>query len=91
MDSCDACKCSRAFARRICAPVFQSAWPIPRSLSDLWRMMIATRLMRDSDLQLAAIAAQIGYSSEYAFAHAFKRLHGISPGAYRRGWKKPGG
>ncbi|MDI4235473.1 MULTISPECIES: AraC family transcriptional regulator [unclassified Bradyrhizobium] len=76
-----------AFARRFSSLLGQS----PAAYLTLWRMMVATRLMRDSDLQLAAIAAQIGYSSEYAFAHAFKRLHGISPGAYHRGWKKPGG
>jgi AraC-like DNA-binding protein len=75
-----------AFARRFSGLLGQA----PAAYLTLWRMMVATRLMRDSDQSLAAIAVQVGYSSEYAFAHAFKRLHSISPGAYRRGLKKPG-
>jgi len=31
----------------------------------------------------AALAGRVGYASEYASAHAFKREHGIPPGAYR--------
>ena len=75
-----------AFARRFSGLLGQA----PAAYLTLWRMTVATRLMRDSDQSLAAIALQVGYSSEYAFAHAFKRLHSISPGAYRRGLKKPG-
>lgn len=75
-----------AFARRFSSLLGQS----PAAYLTLWRMMVATRLMRDSDQPLAAIAAQVGYSSEYAFAHAFRRLYGVSPGAHRRGSKKPG-
>ncbi|QYA11936.1 AraC family transcriptional regulator [Rhizobium sp. AB2/73] len=75
-----------AFARRFSALLGQA----PAAYLTLWRMIFAIRLMRDSDQSLAEIALQVGYSSEYAFAHAFKRLHSISPGAYRRGLKKPG-
>ncbi|ALO13235.1 Transcriptional regulator [Streptomyces venezuelae] len=28
--------------------------------------------------------ALLSYTSEFAFAHAFKRTHGTPPGAYRR-------
>lgn len=33
--------------------------------------------------KLAAIAALVGYTSEFAFAKAFKRAFGISPGSFR--------
>lgn len=32
---------------------------------------------------LSAVARRVGYSSEYAFAAAFKRAHGVPPGRYR--------
>jgi AraC-like DNA-binding protein len=75
-----------AFARRFSSLLGRS----PAAYLTLWRMMVATRLMRNSDLRLATIAAEVGYSSEYAFAHAFKRLYGISPGAHRRGLVESG-
>ena len=37
-----------------------------------------------SDECLAAIAASIGYQSEFAFSRAFKRRYGVAPGFYRR-------
>ncbi|ROQ23479.1 AraC-like DNA-binding protein [Streptomyces sp. PanSC19] len=48
------------------------------------RMTTAARLLRTSDAPLRSIAAQVGYTSEFAFAHAFKRMHGTAPGTYRR-------
>jgi AraC-like DNA-binding protein len=50
-----------------------------------WRMSTAARLLRESDLSLATVAARIGYGSEFAFAKAFKRAYGQAPGGYRRG------
>jgi AraC-like DNA-binding protein len=47
-------------------------------------MTVAARLLRDSDLNLAAVALRVGYASEFAFAKAFKRDYGIAPGSYRR-------
>ena len=32
---------------------------------------------------LRAVAARVGYASEFAFAKAFKREFGVSPGRYR--------
>ncbi|MGW5162161.1 AraC family transcriptional regulator [Nonomuraea wenchangensis] len=49
-----------------------------------WRMTIAARQLRESDLGLARIAAGVGYSSEFAFGTAFKRAYGTAPGRYRR-------
>jgi AraC-like DNA-binding protein len=48
-----------------------------------WRMTVASRLLRDSDLNLAEVAQRVGYASEFAFAKAFKRDYGIAPGSYR--------
>ncbi|MFI5780100.1 AraC family transcriptional regulator [Nocardia sp. NPDC051570] len=49
-----------------------------------WRMLTAARLLRETDAALAAIAHRIGYTSEFAFAKAFKREFGLAPGQYRR-------
>jgi AraC-like DNA-binding protein len=49
-----------------------------------WRMTVAAGLLRDGVLPLAAIARRVGYASEFAFAHAFKREFGVAPGGYRR-------
>ncbi len=47
------------------------------------RMDLARQLLITSDLSLADIAGRGGYSSEYAFSDAFKRIHGKRPGAVR--------
>ncbi|MEU4272912.1 AraC family transcriptional regulator [Streptomyces sp. NPDC026092] len=72
---------SRApFARRFAMLIGQP----PLGYLTWWRMTTAARLLRASDAPLRSIAAQVGYTSEFAFAHAFKRTHGTPPGAYRR-------
>jgi transcriptional regulator GlxA family with amidase domain len=48
------------------------------------RMRRAAELLRSSDQGLAAIAAEIGYGSEFAFGRAFKRWSGVAPGGYRK-------
>ncbi|GAA2616011.1 AraC family transcriptional regulator [Paractinoplanes durhamensis] len=50
-----------------------------------WRMTTAARLLQESDAPLTAIAGRVGYASEFAFAHAFKRRFGTAPGRFRRG------
>jgi AraC-like DNA-binding protein len=47
-------------------------------------MTTAARLLNDTDAPLGAVAARIGYASEFAFAKAFKREYGMAPGQYRR-------
>jgi AraC-like DNA-binding protein len=49
-----------------------------------WRMTLARDHLRADKLSLANIAATVGYGSPYAFAAAFRRHHGIAPGAWRR-------
>uniref|UniRef100_A0AAU2JZH5 AraC family transcriptional regulator n=1 Tax=Streptomyces sp. NBC_00049 TaxID=2903617 RepID=A0AAU2JZH5_9ACTN len=72
---------SRApFARRFALLIGQP----PLGYLTWWRMTTAARLLRTSDAPLRSIAAQVGYTSEFAFANAFKRSHGTAPGTFRR-------
>ena len=48
-----------------------------------WRMALAREQLRACDMGLAAIAHSLGYASEFSFAAAFKRRHGIAPGRWR--------
>ena len=48
------------------------------------RMQEAARRLRGSDAGLAAIAAAVGYHSEFAFNRAFRRRFGVPPGELRR-------
>jgi AraC-like DNA-binding protein len=68
-----------AFSRRFTALVGQP----PLTYLTWWRMTTAARLLFDSDAPLSTIAQQIGYTSEFAFAAAFKRHYGTAPGKYR--------
>jgi AraC-like DNA-binding protein len=49
-----------------------------------WRMQAGATLLRDTALTVAAVAQQVGYDSEAAFARAFKRLVGKPPASWRR-------
>ncbi|MCW5635606.1 MAG: AraC family transcriptional regulator [Rubrivivax sp.] len=49
-----------------------------------WRMQLAARQLRETQASVAAIAQDVGYESEAAFARAFKRLVGAPPAAWRR-------
>jgi transcriptional regulator GlxA family with amidase domain len=48
------------------------------------RLELARERLVSTDLPLAAIAAEVGYVCEFAFAKAFKRLFGRAPGLFRR-------
>jgi AraC-like DNA-binding protein len=47
------------------------------------RLGLAARALRETAAPLAAIARDAGYSSEFAFASAFRRRYGIAPGRFR--------
>lgn len=49
-----------------------------------WRMTEAELMLRDPQVSVAAAAERVGYETEAAFRKAFKRIHGIGPGAIRR-------
>ncbi len=73
---------SRApFARRFTTLVGRA----PLAYLTWWRMTTAGRLLRSADVPLRVVAQRSGYSSEFAFAKAFKREYGMAPGRYREG------
>lgn len=69
-----------AFARRFTEAVGEP----PLTYISRWRMTTAARLLRDHGLPLSVVAKDIGYTSEFAFAKAFKRDFGVAPGTYRK-------
>ncbi|MEH6375805.1 AraC family transcriptional regulator [Streptomyces sp. KLMMK] len=69
-----------AFARRFTALVGQP----PLAYLTWWRMTTAGRLLREGDAPLRTVAERAGYTSEFAFAKAFKREYGVAPGRYRK-------
>lgn len=68
-----------AFARRFT----ELLGTAPLAYLNDWRMSLAREQLRDSDARLAAVAAALGYASEFSFAAAFKRHHGMAPGRWR--------
>lgn len=44
----------------------------------------AMRIAREPDLELIALAMDCGFESQEAFTRAFKRMHGVPPGKFRR-------
>ncbi len=74
-----------AFSRRFTSMVGQS----PLAYVTWWRLTVAAHLLLDEDAPISSIAARVGYSSQFAFANAFKREFGNSPGRYREA-SKPG-
>ncbi|MCP3141582.1 AraC family transcriptional regulator [Pyxidicoccus xibeiensis] len=72
---------SRAtLARRFAAEVGMA----PHAYLTRLRMQEAAVQLRQGDEGLAAIAARVGYDSEFAFNRAFRRFMGVPPGLYRR-------
>jgi AraC-like DNA-binding protein len=68
-----------AFARRFTAQLGIA----PLAYLTGWRMALARERLRDSDDSIAAVAETLGYASEFSFAAAFKRQHGVAPGRWR--------
>ena len=56
----------------------------PMAYVTAWRMDVAARLVREENLPLARVAERVGYQSEAAFNRAFRRAHGVTPGAFAR-------
>ncbi|MFC7022359.1 AraC family transcriptional regulator [Promicromonospora thailandica] len=55
----------------------------PITYLNRWRMLLAQRALRRTDVRVGALAAELGYASEGAFSTAFKREVGVSPLRYR--------
>jgi AraC-like DNA-binding protein len=54
-----------------------------RYLTD-WRMHLQKTCWPRPSHSVATVARRVGYDSEEAFSRAFKRVHALSPGAWRR-------
>jgi AraC-like DNA-binding protein len=76
-----------AFARRFTALLGTA----PLAYLTGWRMALARERLRDSDDGIAAVADALGYASEFSFAAAFKRHHGVAPGRWRVNARRPAG
>lgn len=68
---------ARAFKQTFRTPPYR--WLIER------RVARARDLMTNSGLPLADIAIQCGFADQSALNRSFKRIHGITPGMWRRG------
>jgi len=55
-----------------------------------WRMRLAERALGDDVTPVSVLAQSLGYASESAFSHAFKRVTGRSPKAYRAALRSSG-
>lgn len=60
-----------------------SGYP-PLAYLSRWRISLAQRALRTSDMTIAALAENLGYASESSFTHAFTRVAGLSPSRYRQ-------
>lgn len=68
-----------ALARRFAELVGDS----PMQYLTGWRMHLARHMLRESGLNIAELAARVGYESEAAFSRAFRRVMGVPPAAWR--------
>jgi AraC-like DNA-binding protein len=50
-----------------------------------WRMTLAAERLASPAITVSALVRLVGYESEKSFGIAFRRIRGISPGAYARG------
>ena len=49
------------------------------------KMQLACRMLRHTNMSVAAVSAALGYSDAHYFSGLFKRKQGVSPKAYRNG------
>lgn len=49
-----------------------------------WRMTRAELMLRNPRASVTRVAGELGYETEAAFRRAYKRVHGVGPGAVRR-------
>jgi AraC-like DNA-binding protein len=73
-----------AMSRTSFAERFRSVAGVPPlTYLNRWRMLLAQRALRDGDVRVGSLAAELGYASESTFSTAFKREVGVSPLRYR--------
>lgn len=73
-----------AMSRTTFALHFKTAAGVaPLTYLTRWRMQLAQRALREENVSVAVLARSLGYTSESAFNHAFKRNTGNAPKRYR--------
>lgn len=61
----------------------QKAGVAPLEYVSRWRMQLATGSLKANHATISSIAQKLGYDSDSAFSHAFKRIMKCSPREYR--------
>ncbi|WP_081058495.1 AraC family transcriptional regulator [Burkholderia thailandensis] len=61
----------------------QKAGVAPLEYVSRWRMQLAVRALKANHTTISSIAQNLGYDSDSAFSHAFKRMMKCSPREYR--------
>ncbi|MEO6677266.1 MAG: AraC family transcriptional regulator [Pseudomonas sp.] len=73
-----------AMSRATFAAYFKTVAGIaPMAYLTQWRMRLAVRALRQDQTPVGVLAQSLGYASESAFSHAFKRVTGHSPKRFR--------
>lgn len=67
------------FSRKLHRAVGLSPWQFVNSV----RLSVATQMLRTSTLPIADIASRLGFVDQSHFTNAFRRMSGITPGAFR--------
>jgi AraC family transcriptional regulator len=67
-----------------CRAFKESTGLAPHAWLRQYRLEQATRMLRDTDASVMAVAAALGYASQTAFAAAFRKLTGETPSDWRR-------
>ncbi|TWU15679.1 helix-turn-helix domain-containing protein [Allorhodopirellula heiligendammensis] len=78
------------FNARVLAPLvrfLESSGADSESILD--RARIPGELLAETPLAISEIAQQLGYSGTNNFVRGFRRLSGVTPGAYRRQEQSP--
>jgi AraC family transcriptional regulator len=83
--SLDALACDAGLSRfHFCRAFKESTGLSPHAWLRQHRLEQAMNMLRDSDETVVSIAAALGYSSQTAFAAAFRKLTGEAPSEWRR-------